>query len=222
MNLRPMLLGNALLIAAIAGLTGWAWVQVPEGTLLPVHFGIDGTPDRQGSRAEALLIMPALAVLVTFIFWITPRLDPRRANIEASGKFWNAIAISVVAFLTYMQTLIVLSVTGHQVNVTDSLVPALGLLFVVIGNYLSKTRANWFGGIRTPWTMSSDYSWNRTHRVGGTLYILSGFASIAAWALLDTKPAVITLIALILGSSLLTVVLSYWFWRQDPARSHDA
>lgn len=222
MNLRPMLISNAGLIAAMSALSAWAWTRIPDNASLPVHYGLDGTPDRYGSKAEVLLVMPVLAIGLTVLMWILPRLDPRRANIEASGKFWNAVSIAVVALLAYVQCLMVLSATGQIANLTGYLLPGLSVMFIVIGNYLSKTRANWFGGIRTPWTMSSDYSWNRTHRVAGLLFMLSGLASLAAWAAMDSKSAIIVLVASIIASSLLSVVLSYWFWRQDPAKAHGA
>lgn len=222
MNLRPMLIANTGLIVAMAGLSAWAWTRIPDGASLPVHYGLDGSPDRYGSKAEALLVMPAIAVGVTLLMWLLPRIDPRRENIEASNKFWNAVSIATIALLAYVQGLLVLSAIGWIGNITDYLVPGLGVMFMVIGNYLSKTRANWFGGIRTPWTMSSDYSWNKTHRVAGALFMLSGLASLVAWATAGSQVSLVLLVAGLVGSSLLSVVLSYWFWRQDPARLQDA
>ena len=219
MNLRPMLICNTTLVAGMSALSAWAWAKIPEGTQLPVHFSIDGTPDRFGSKEEALLVIPAVAVIVTLLFWLLPKIDPRRSNVESSGKFWNAIAISVVALMAFIQTLMILSATGYPLDITNYMLPGLSALFIVIGNYMSKTRSNWFAGIRTPWTLSSDYSWSKTHRAGGLLFMLSGLMSLAAWALLETKIAFMVLITSIIASSLLSVVLSYWYWRQDPSRA---
>ena len=98
MNLRPMLIANTALIAAMSAFSAWAWTRIPDGASLPVHFGLDGTPDRFGSKTEALIFMPVLAVGITILLWALPRFDPRRENIEASGKFWNLVSIAVVAF----------------------------------------------------------------------------------------------------------------------------
>ena len=159
-----------------------------------------------------------MALAVTLLFWILPKLDPRRSNIELSGKFWNAIVISVVALLALLHTLIILQATGYKIDITNYMLPALSTLITIIGNYMSKTRANWFAGIRTPWTLSSDYSWSKTHRTGGILFMLSGFASLVAWLTLPTKLAFIFLTACVLAASLVSVVLSSWYWRQDPNR----
>jgi uncharacterized membrane protein len=219
MNLRPIIYGSTLIIAGMAAATAWAWQQIPDGVQLPIHFGIDGKPDGFAPKAEALLIMPGLAVSLALLFLVLPALDPRRENIEASAKFWNAAALTAIALLAYVQGLLIATAMGQVIDITSALVPALSLMFMVLGNYLSKTRSNWFGGIRTPWTMSSDYSWGRTHRVAGTLYILSGVASLAAWAVAGTPAAFIVLIGGVVVSSILSVALSWVFWRQDLARA---
>lgn len=219
MNLRPIIYGSSLIIAGMAAATAWAWQQIPDGVQLPIHFGIDGKPDGFAPKAEALLIMPGLAVSLALLFLVLPALDPRRENIEASAKFWNAAALTAIALLAYVQGLLIATAMGQVIDITSALVPALSVMFMVLGNYLSKTRSNWFGGIRTPWTMSSDYSWGRTHRVAGTLYILSGVASLAAWAVAGTPAAFIVLIGGVVVSSILSVALSWVFWRQDPARA---
>lgn len=219
MNLRPMLICNTILVAGMSAFSAWAWSMIPEGTQLPVHFGIDGAPDRFGSKEEALLIIPAVAVGITILFWLLPKIDPRRSNIAQSGKFWNVVAISIVAFMALIQALIILSATGHQLDITSYMLPGLSALFIVIGNYLSKTRPNWFAGIRTPWTLSSDYAWSKTHRAGGILFMLSGLVSLAAWALFETKFAFFVLIASVIAAAILSILLSYWYWRQDPTRA---
>jgi uncharacterized membrane protein len=222
MNLRPMLFGNSLLAASMGAATAWAWTKIPDGVVLPVHFGIDGKADGFAPKAEALLIMPGMAIALTILFLVLPYVDPRRSNIEASGQFWNAAAISAVALLAYVHGLLIATAMGQAIDMTSALIPALAVLFMVLGNYMSKTRSNWFGGIRTPWTLSSEYSWGRTHRAAGALYIASGVLSLAAWATVGAQVSLIVLIGAITASSLLAVVLSWVYWRQDPARLQDA
>src|SRR5262245_48823349 len=99
MNVRPLLITNTILVAAMAGVGAWAWQQSPADAQLPMHWNIHGEVDRYGGKVEALLFMPAIAAVVTAVLCGLPYIDPRRANIEASGKFWNAIGIAVVALL---------------------------------------------------------------------------------------------------------------------------
>jgi len=219
MNLRPMLLGNSVILASMVGFSLWAWDSIPDGAQVPVHWDLAGKPDRFGSKLEALAAMPAVVAAMTLLLCVLPWLDPRRANIEASAKFWNAISIGVAVLLAYLHVLVVLAAQGVAINVASAVVPAMNVLFILMGNYLSKTRSNWFAGIRTPWTLSSDYSWEKTHRWSGRLFVASGFIGLAAWFVLE-NPHVATVVSLVaLGVSVIAaVVMSYVFWRNDPER----
>lgn len=222
MNFRPMLIVNGALVAYMAGVSAWFWNAIPEGAQIPVHWNLQGEVDRYGSKEEALLFVPVIALGITFLMWFLPRLDPRRANIEASGKFWNAATIGVVAFLAYMHTLLALSASGTNIDITSALIPGMAVLFIALGNYLGKTRSNWFGGVRTPWTMSSEYSWEKTHRWTGRLFVATGLAAIAVWLVADPWIAFFVMIGGVLASAIAGIVLSYFFWRGDPDRAADA
>ena len=218
MNVRPLLIVNGGLIAVMAGLSAWTWNQIPDDAKVPVHWNIEGVADRMGSKTEALLVMPGIAAAITLLLVVLPYLDPRRAHLEASAKFWNAIAIGVVLLMAYLHALLIISTLGRHIDMLSAMVPALSLLALVIGNYLAKTRSNWFGGIRTPWTLSSEYSWEMTHRWSGRLFVLSGLLSLAVWLLIDAKTALIVYVAAMVATSLAGAVMSYFFWRNDPAR----
>jgi uncharacterized membrane protein len=183
-----------------------------------MHWNIQGEADRFGSKEEALLFAPAIAALLTLIFVFLPLFDPRRANIAASYKFWNATAIGAVALLAYIHVLMVLAALGRPIDITGYLVPALALLFIVIGNYISKTRSNFFAGVRTPWTLSSDYSWNKTHRLAGLLFVGAGLAGLVASFAIGGPIALVVLIGCVLAAALIPVVASYFYWRADPSR----
>ncbi|MDZ4741641.1 MAG: SdpI family protein [Alphaproteobacteria bacterium] len=218
MNYRPMLIANGVLIASMAGLSAWAWNQIPDGAQIPVHWNLEGHIDRFASKSEALVFFPALTLLITAMMWTLPRFDPRRANLEASGKFWNAATILLGLFLAYLHVLITLGALGQSVDMANALIPGLCVLIAGLGNYLGKTRSNWFGGVRTPWTLSSEYAWEKTHRVTGRLFVLSGLVTMIAWFVLGAKLSLFVLIGSVLVSVTAAVALSYFYWRIDPAR----
>jgi uncharacterized membrane protein len=218
MNLRPMLFTNAALLAGMVGVSLWAWDQIPDGAQIPVHFTLTGEPDRFGSKLEALTAMPIVLVVLTLALYALPWLDPRRANVEASAKFWNAIAIGVTLLLAYIHTLLVLAATGAVVKMGSAIVPAINVLFILLGNYLAKTRSNWFAGIRTPWTLSSEHSWEKTHRWTGRLFVVSGLAGLAAWFATDANTAMIISLAALFATIVAAFVMSYVFWKNDPNR----
>jgi uncharacterized membrane protein len=219
MNLRPMLVANSVFIAGMAAVSAWAWQAIPEGARLPMQLDMYGKPARFADKADFLILMPGIALGLTLLLWFLPRLDPRRANIEASGKFWNAAAILSVGLLAYTHALLVLHATGYKIDVTSALVPALSVLFIGLGNYLGKTRSNWFGGVRTPWSLSSDYSWEKTHRWAGRMMVASGLAGLIVWLVLDAKIALQVMICATIATSVIAIVLSYLFWRADPERT---
>jgi len=220
MNTKPLLIVNTILIVAMLGLSLWAWPSIAEGTRLPVHFNIDGVADRFGSKEEALLSLPIVAGLLTLVFLVLPFLDPRRKNLERSSKLWNAAAIGVTLMIAALHVFLVLTALGHNLQIGDFMLPGIAGLFVLLGNYLGKSRSNWFAGVRTPWTLSSEYAWEKTHRWAGRLFVLTGIVTLAAWLFASQQLAVYVMIAAITATSLASIVLSYVFWRNDPDRGH--
>lgn len=219
MNFRPMLIVNGLLVAGMAAASAWGWKTIPDGTRVPIRWDLEGNPSAFAEKTEFLILLPAAALALTALFWLLPRFDPRRANLEASARFWNAGAISVAGLLAYLHVLLIANGSGYNIDILNALVPGLSFLFIGIGNYLGKTRSNWFGGVRTPWTMSSDYSWEKTHRWAGRMMVASGVAGIVAWFAIDARFAFLVLVGAIIASMVVSFALSYVFWRSDPTRT---
>jgi uncharacterized membrane protein len=219
MNLRPMLAVNGLLIVFMAAISAWGWQALPDGAMLPTRFDLEGNISQSTDKQTYLAMMPAIAFGLTVLFWVLPKLDPRRTNIEASSKFWNAASILSCGLLAYLHALIVANAAGYRIDLIGALIPGLSVMFIGLGNYLAKTRSNWFGGVRTPWSLSSEYSWERTHRWSGRLMVASGLASLVAWFVVDTKTAFFILIGLVIATAVISIVLSYVFWRADPNRA---
>ena len=176
MNLRPMILTSVAIVAGMLLASAWAWVQLPADAQVPIHWGADGQPDDWASKTVGLLLLPAVAAGVATLLALIPRYEPRRANLERSATAYGAIWIGVMLMLGGMHLMAVGAAMGIEVDMTRFALVATGALFVVIGNYLPKVRPNYMVGIRTPWTLASDRSWTRTHRVGGRLFVIEGVA----------------------------------------------
>jgi uncharacterized membrane protein len=132
---------------------------------------------------------------------------------------WNAAAIGTALLIAAIHVFLILSAIGQPVDLKVILLPGAAGLFILLGNYLGKTRSNWFAGIRTPWTLSSDYAWEKTHRWAGRLFVLTGVMTLAAWFVADIEIAAWVMIAAIVVASLVSVLLSYFYWRNDPDRT---
>ncbi len=209
-------LGTIFIIMLVFSL--WGWIMIPEGEKMPVHWDIDGEPDRYGSKFEGLFLIPLILLGVSILFVFIPYLEPRQLHLVHSHKAYLIICLSIMAFMTLIHITVVINGVGYALNVSTIVITCIGLLMIVIGNYLGKIRSNFFMGIRTPWTLSSERSWNKTHRLGGKLFFAFGVLLIlGAWIL----PKVYTFWIVIGGVLLLTVITmiySYLIWKYDPQR----
>src|SRR2546425_3806955 len=171
-----------LVIAALAvAMSVWAYPQLPP--TVATHWSLNGTPDGFSSRLWALAIVPLVLAVMTAVFNVLPKVDPRRENYAKFLSSYWLIANAVVVFLLVAHAMIIAAGLGVAIRI-DRLMPlGIGLLFVFLGNFLTRVEPNWFVGIRTPWTLSSDTVWRRTHRTGGWVFVIGGLV-LASTALL--------------------------------------
>ncbi|HLZ45905.1 MAG TPA: SdpI family protein [Gemmatimonadales bacterium] len=206
-----------LVIAAVAvAFSIWAYPKLPP--TVATHWSINGTPNGFSSRGWALAIIPIMLVVMTLMFNVLPKIDPRHANYAKFLSTYWLFANSIVVFLLVAHVLILASGLGYGVRI-DRLMPiGLGLLFVILGNYLTRVEPNWFVGIRTPWTLSSDVVWRKTHRTGGWLIVLGGLL-IAACAFLPRGAFLPVFVSAILIMAVIPVLQSYVLWRREQSKS---
>lgn len=173
---RPALGFSAATIAAMAAASLWAWSVLPGDARIPVHFGLDGRPDRFAGPLLALSVLPATAIALAALLALLPRFEPRRENLAGSGKAYGTAWIAVIALLGLAHALIVAAALGFDPDVPAAAAFGVGALLVATGNVAGKIRPNRLFGLRTPWTLASDRVWNRAHRVHGRLSVLAGLA----------------------------------------------
>jgi uncharacterized membrane protein len=215
-----LLLASLVTIAAIGLAAVWTGAQLPAHLPLPVHWGINGQPDRLAGKWVALLMPGAIAAAVTVFFYWLPAIEPRRQGLERSSGLYFA-AWSALLMLSLLIELAVISVALRwSVHGTALVLAAIGILFVTIGNQLGKSRSMYLIGFRTPWTLASEEVWMRTHRLAGKLMVVGGVALLAT-AFLRLPSGVI---ALVLGTIILAVIAipilySYFSWRRERAQN---
>lgn len=161
------------LLPMIAGVL--LWDALPER--MPTHFGVDGAADGWGSKAFAVFGMPALLFLIHWAAYFATRLD--RQNRGHNEKVLNLVAL-VFPALSVMLSLVIYGFgLGREPEMDRLVLPLLGLLLMLIGNWLPKTRQNSTLGIKLPWTLYNEENWNKTHRVGGFTWVLGGLVFLA-------------------------------------------
>ncbi|MCB0217602.1 MAG: SdpI family protein [Caldilineae bacterium] len=205
-------LPQLLVLALMFGLAAWTWPTAPDK--VPVHWNLAGEVDRYGSRAEGLLILPGMALLIYVLLRALPRLDPRRENYARFAGSYTAMRLGILGLLFAIDGVMLLTLRGVAVDVGLVVGGLVGLLLVGLGMLLPRFQPNWFAGIRTPWTLSSDRVWQQTHALGGKLFVVMGLLVILAG--LSKAPWVFGLAmgSVVLGS-LGLVVYSYLLWRRE-------
>ena len=219
MSLRVPLFVSVAIVAGMLAASVMALFLLPPHTAIPIHWGIEGRPDRFATGFYAVFVAPAVAALVASVFVAIPVIEPRRLHLESSAKFYRTSWIALMLFLAVVHGL-ALYAAGHPGSPMGSVIAGgVSLLLVVTGNYLGKTRSMFFAGLRTPWTLASEYSWQHTHALAGKLFIAAGVVSFVAAITLPMPEAMRLLIFTVAGAAALSIAASYVFWRRDPARN---
>ena len=215
-NLKPALVTAITLFVIMALISIWAALQLPADIKLPVHWNINGEPNQYAGKFLGLFMMPIVVMVVILLLTFLPRIEPRKKNINLSMKAYNLIIISIILVFATLHIVMIMNALGKSLSI-GKIVPALiGVLFIVIGNYMGKIRSNFMLGIKTPWTLSSELSWNKTHRLGGRLFILSGFLIIISSFMLSGTARMIILLISVFGTVIISFIYSYLIWKGDP------
>lgn len=212
-----------LIVAAAVIASAVVYPRLPER--IPTHWELSAhpsgtvpTPNGWSSRLWGAWALPVFLLGMWALVIILPKIDPRGSNYAKFGGTFEGIIVSIMLFMLGMHIIILGAALGYPVAMDRVFPVGLGVLFIVIGNLLPRARPNWFVGIRTPWTLSSDRVWEKTHRFGGHVFVVAGILMIlsgvvvAAWA----RTGLSVLIALCAAS---VVIYSYVEWKreQNPA-----
>ncbi len=176
MKVRSLLLVNLLLVALMAGFAFWVAGIAPVGMELPTHWNAAGEVDQTMAPLPALLMPAGVSLFVALVFAVTPMLEPLQDKLDKSAPLLRAVWIGVMALFVALQGIIAAPVFGYSPG-AGAIMLLVGLLFVVIGNTLPKSRPGFFVGIRTPWTITDEDNWVATHRLGGKLFMLAAHSS---------------------------------------------
>ncbi len=203
---------GALVAALAAAVSVWAYSRLPA--TVATHWNLQGTPDGYSSRVWAAAVMPLAILALTGVFNVLPKVDPRRENYAKFLDSYWLIGNAVLAFAGLAHVLILANGLGYTVQV-DRLIPVgVGLLFAFLGNYLTRVEPNWFIGVRTPWTLSSDAVWRKVHRTAGWLFVIAGLV-IAAGAFAPRRAFVPLFIVAIVAAAGIPVMQSYVLWKRE-------
>ena len=205
-----------LIVAAAFIASAIVYPSLPER--LPTHWNLRGEIDGWSGRAWGAWMIPAIILLMWGLLRWLPSIDPRGGNYAKFGGAFEGIMIAVMLFMLGVHAVILGAALGYPVAVERVMPVGMGILFIVIGNLMPRARPNWFVGIRTPWTLSSDRVWEKTHRVGGRLFVVGGLL-IALSALGGAAWTQWVMIAVVTACTVVAVGYSYFEWKKEKSRS---
>lgn len=209
-----------VLIAGVA--TAASALALPDlPARVAIHFDASGTPNDYASQAVAAAFVPAFMLCLLALFEGVVRVDPLRENLRASEGVYDGVVIVTLAFLAFVHGLLLAYNVGYAVPIGDATFFAVGLLYVALGVAMRNVDRNWIVGFRTPWTLSDDAVWERTHAVGSVALVLAGLVTIAGTALLPAY-GVWFVVGTILGVAVFTYAHSYALYRRRHADGEQA
>ena len=206
-------MGLWLLMAVPFVYLALVWAQLPES--VPTHFNAQGEADDYSAKSSLVWLLLFTQVMPFFLLKYVPQLDPKRKP-EEFGQNYQRLRLILVLFMSAIGCIIVMA-AYQKVDMALILPVLLSALFAGIGNYISTTKPNYFVGIRTPWTLESEEVWRKTHRLGGRMMFWVGFACLLLSFLLPASIRMPLILVLLVGSTLVPTVYSYFAYRQSKA-----
>ena len=220
MKYAKPLIASAIVLTLMLAASAWAWPRLGS-QLVAVHFGLDGRPNGFAPKGQAVFVLPGVAFLIALIFAIMPPLMPARARLERSWGPFVTVWMAILILLLFIHAALMAYAVGIPVNIARVTAIGVGSLLAVIGNLLGKVRYNYVFGVRTPWTLSNERVWDRTHRFAGRLMAVAGVIMalaglVSPWPINDALPFLV--LAGALGPSLAAIVYSYFESRREDRR----
>ncbi|MAC94761.1 MAG: hypothetical protein CMC96_04590 [Flavobacteriales bacterium] len=178
----------------------YVWNNLPNK--VPIHWNLKGEIDRYGDKSELILIPILLPLLTYLIFLIVPKIDPKN-KLNKMGNKLNTIKFLTTAFMSILALFIIYSAKNQTFTNPNYIVLLIGSLYLILGNYFKTIKANYFIGIRTPWTLENETVWKETHKLGGKMWFIGGLLIIISSLLLENQ---LNFTILLIITSIITIV----------------
>jgi uncharacterized membrane protein len=205
---RFTFLSLGLVVLAFA-LVAAVYDRLPER--VPSHWNANGVVDATMAKPWGPFMLPLTMAGVFVLLLVLPRISPRGYDMEPFRRAYGVMQLGILGFFFAFSVLVLLAGLGWAVPMNPLVSVGVGVLLVIIGNFMGKVTTNFFVGIRTPWTLADPEVWLRTHRFGGKVIVLAGVA-IAIAGLLGTD--LHFLLAGVIVAALVPVIYSYLIYRR--------
>ncbi len=209
--MNPVRYGIVAVLILTLAITILAYPALPD--MIPSHWNAAGEVDAYLPTIWGVLIIPLLMVPLTALFFLLPRIDPLKENYGKFRSYYDGFILVFLVFFLLIQVQIILWGLGYQISPNLIIPPLAGALFIYLGFLVEHAEQNWFVGIRTPWTLSSEQVWKKTHALGGKLFKIAGIIALAG--VFFGEYAFWFVLVPVLVVTVYTVAYSYFEYRKE-------
>jgi len=188
------------------------WDKLPEK--MPIHWGVNGEVDNWASRPVAVFVMPLILFAAQWLCFLLSGLDPKRRNLNP--KVLSIVLGIIPGINLAIHAGLYLYALGYEVDMVPIICALVGVLFIIIGNYLPKCKQSYTMGIKLPWTLHDEENWNATHRLAGKLWVVGGVLTIGC-GFLPPVAAFIVLMSVVVVMVAVPTVYSYRYYKKHKS-----
>lgn len=200
---------NLTLIIITVLITIFVYNKLPEQ--VPIHWSASGVADNYAPKIIGAFLPPVFMVATWLGMKYLPKIDPKKDNYEKFMDSYSMVTNMIVTFMFILQIVVIVASLGQDISINKVIPVAVGFLLIILGNYLPKSKSNFFYGIKTPWTLTSEVSWRKTHRLGGKLFVLAGVVSIISALLLPENIQNYMVLTVVLIAAFVPIIASYFY-----------
>ncbi|MBP3197188.1 MAG: DUF1648 domain-containing protein [Butyrivibrio sp.] len=222
-------------IISVVSLAGTAIVLQFMPDSVPMHYDMAGNIDRWGSKYENLIF--PIIILGMSLFWslfiglYEKKADKASGEKESAGARSNAkvlgiVGMSMAAMFTVMQGFILYGAYTETVSGADKQTVdigkvsciLMGIIFIVLGNFMTKTRINGAIGVRISWSMYNDNTWRKSNRFGAFTIMIAGVLTIiTAMLMKNSFGATMLSLGYLCLTTIMTVIYAHKVYKTEIA-----
>jgi len=203
----PLLIIAAMFVAAAV-----LYPSMPAR--FPTHWGVSGAADAWSDKSFlTVFFSPLLALGLYALLVAVPFLDPKRRSLKLSFRAYNILLDAIIGMQAVVFAATTAAAFNNAFDVSKVVLISVGLLFAVIGNYMTTVKQNWTFGVRVSWTLADEVVWRKTNRLGGYLFVLAGAITVVC-AFLPPPANFIIMMSTMFGILIVTYVYSFLLFRK--------
>jgi uncharacterized membrane protein len=207
-NIQILIIG-LILVSFLIG--AYLYPYMPEK--MASHWDANGSVDGYMPKLWGLFLLPVISAILFLVYMLIPKIDPLKGNIEKFRGHFDVFILLLFVFLFYVHMLTMLWNLSYRFNIIQLLAPAFGLIIYYAGIMMENAKQNWFIGVRTPWTLSSEVVWDKTNKLAGKLFKVAGV--LAAMGVIFPKYAIFLIMVPVILAAVYPIIYSYQKYQQE-------